>query len=49
LEGGAGVSIEVVGSYHKALSDRDFGAARDLLKGDMRFTGPFDEFDTTST
>lgn len=35
---------DVVASYHQALADRDFEAARVLLKDDLHFTGPFDEF-----
>lgn len=39
------MSGDVVTAYHKALGDRDFDAARALLKDDLRFVGPFDTFD----
>ena len=35
---------DVVAAYHDALERRDFNAARSLLRDDLRFTGPFDEF-----
>jgi hypothetical protein len=35
---------DVVAEYQKALSDRNFEAARGLLKDDLRFKGPFEEF-----
>lgn len=35
---------DVVASYHQALADRNFEAARMLLNDDLHFTGPFDEF-----
>jgi SnoaL-like domain len=36
---------DVVSSYHEALRERNFAAARDLLRDDLRFKGPFEEFD----
>ena len=36
--------IDVV-RYHEALGRRDFGAARDVLRDDLRFTGPFESFE----
>jgi limonene-1,2-epoxide hydrolase len=36
---------DVVAAYHEALVRRDFDAARSLLRTDLRFRGPFDEFD----
>lgn len=33
-------------AYHDALARRDFDAARALLRDDLRFRGPFDEFHT---
>jgi SnoaL-like domain len=35
---------DVVAEYQKALGDGNFEAARALLKDDLRFKGPFDEF-----
>jgi limonene-1,2-epoxide hydrolase len=35
---------DVVAAYQKALSESDFEAARGLLKDDLRFKGPFEEF-----
>jgi hypothetical protein len=35
---------DVVASYHQALADRNFESARALLRDDLHFTGPFDEF-----
>jgi len=35
---------DVVHQYHGALQARDFSAARQLLKDDLHFQGPFDEF-----
>jgi hypothetical protein len=35
---------DVVNAYQKALGDQNFEAARRLLKDDLRFKGPFDEF-----
>jgi hypothetical protein len=40
------VTRDVVTKYHEALGDRDFDAARMLLKDDLHFIGPFDEFDS---
>jgi limonene-1,2-epoxide hydrolase len=37
---------EVVAAYHHALDTRDFDAARAVLRNDLRFKGPFDEFQT---
>jgi len=34
---------DVVATYHQALADRDLGAARRLLRDDLRFQGPFDQ------
>lgn len=42
---GGGMSGDVVGTYHEALADRNFDAARALLKDDLRFVGPFEQFD----
>jgi len=39
------MAADVVARYHKALARRDFDVARSLLKDDLRFVGPFDEFD----
>jgi SnoaL-like domain len=39
-----GNANEVVAEYQQALGDRDFQAARALLKDDLRFKGPFEEF-----
>jgi SnoaL-like domain len=36
---------EVVARYQEALRDRNFDAARDLLRDNLRFKGPFEEFD----
>jgi limonene-1,2-epoxide hydrolase len=36
---------EVIARYHGALAARDFDAARELLKDDLRFTGPFESFE----
>jgi hypothetical protein len=38
------MTSDVVASYHRALADRDFEAARMMLKDDLHFRGPFDEF-----
>jgi limonene-1,2-epoxide hydrolase len=35
---------EVVAAYQKALGAKNFEAARDLLKDDVRFKGPFEQF-----
>jgi hypothetical protein len=35
---------DVVAAYQKALGDGNFEAARALLKDDLRFKGPFEEF-----
>jgi SnoaL-like domain len=35
---------DVVAQYQKALGDGNFEAARALLRDDLRFKGPFDEF-----
>jgi SnoaL-like domain len=40
----AGMADDVVAEYQKALSQRNFEAARGLLKDDLRFKGPFEEF-----
>jgi hypothetical protein len=37
---------EVVTRYQRALAERNFEVARAMLKDDLRFKGPFDEFDT---
>jgi hypothetical protein len=39
------MELEVVARYHEALSQEDFDAARELLKDDLRFTGPFESFE----
>jgi ketosteroid isomerase-like protein len=39
------MSADVVHRYYEALGNGDFDAARRLLKDDLRFKGPFDEFD----
>lgn len=35
---------DVVAAFHEALNARDFDAARALLRDDLQFKGPFDEF-----
>jgi hypothetical protein len=37
--------LDVIGRYHRALGDRDFDAARGVLRDDLRFTGPFESFE----
>jgi SnoaL-like domain len=37
---------DVVARYHEALGDRNFEGARALLRDDLRFTGPFESFET---
>jgi hypothetical protein len=37
---------DVITRYHRALHDRDFEGARALLRDDLRFTGPFESFET---
>jgi SnoaL-like domain len=39
------VSGDVVTAYQQALGDRNFEAARELLRDDLRFAGPFETFD----
>jgi hypothetical protein len=38
--------LDVIASYHEALSARDFDGARRLLRDDLRFTGPFESFES---
>ena len=40
------VAVDVVARYQQALRDGEFEIARALLKDDLRFKGPFDEFET---
>jgi SnoaL-like domain len=37
--------LDVVTRYHEALGRRDFDGARQLLKDDLRFEGPFESFE----
>jgi len=37
--------LDVISRYHEALGKRDFDVARELLKDDLRFEGPFESFD----
>lgn len=37
---------DVVTAFQRALSDRDLDAARALLRDDLRFTGPFEAFES---
>jgi SnoaL-like domain len=39
------MASDVVAAYQKALEGRDFEGARSLLADDLRFTGPFEQFD----
>jgi limonene-1,2-epoxide hydrolase len=39
------MALEVIARYHEALGERDFEAARKLLRDDLRFTGPFESFE----
>ena len=36
---------DIVARYQEALGARDFNKARELLADDLRFHGPFEEFD----
>ena len=36
--------LDVISRYHEALGKRDFAGARELLKDDLRFEGPFESF-----
>jgi hypothetical protein len=36
---------DVIARYHEALRRRDFDGARQLLKDDLRFEGPFESFE----
>ena len=37
--------LDVIPRYHEALGKRDFDGARELLKDDLRFEGPFESFE----
>jgi SnoaL-like protein len=37
--------LDVISRYHEALGKREFDVARELLKDDLRFEGPFESFD----
>lgn len=39
-------AAEIVERYHSAFGHRDPAAARSLLADDLRFEGPFDQFDS---
>jgi hypothetical protein len=40
------MALEVIARYHEALGERDFEGARKVLRDDLRFTGPFESFQT---
>jgi ketosteroid isomerase-like protein len=39
-------AADVVDKYSRALAERDFAAARELLADDLRFEGPIDRFES---
>ena len=39
------MALDVIARYHEALGARDFDGARELLRDDLRFTGPFESFE----
>lgn len=41
-------AAEVVTAYHDALAKRDFETAGGLLRDDLRFQGPFDQFESAA-
>ena len=38
--------VDAVTAYQQALSDRNFEAARELLRDDLQFAGPFESFES---
>jgi SnoaL-like domain len=44
-DGGSVMVLDVISRYHEALAKRDFDVAREFLKDELRFEGPFESFE----